>query len=185
MPPAVQAQDTIKIRCESRNGQRQECPTNTAQGVVLSKQLSAEGCWQGESWGTMPDAVWVSDNCRAEFTVGAPQGGEKGGSGGKTAAIVGGIAAAAIIGAIIAHNKNDDDDRWDHDDDYGWGGNNRTVRCESRRGRRNTCFIGRYNHVELRRQLSGDSCRRYRNWGTTRDEIWVDDGCRAEFWVRR
>jgi hypothetical protein len=179
--PAL-AGDTVK--CESKNNERRLCPADTSQGVVLTKQRSSEGCWKDETWGYTSEGIWVSDNCRAEFATGASQVEKKdeGGSGAKTAAIVGGIAAAAVVGTIIATNDDDDKD----DNRWGWGnGDNRVVRCESRDNRRRICRVGDHDRVEMRRQLSDRPCRRGSSWGTSRDYVWVDNGCRAEFWVEK
>jgi hypothetical protein len=122
--PAVHAQSTT-VRCESKDGQRVTCPADTSQGVMLSKQLSTEGCWKDETWGTDAAGLWVSHRCRAEFTVAAgarsvdPQPTEMkkdegGGGAGKTVAIVGGIAAAAVVTGLIVKGGDDDDD------DKGW-----------------------------------------------------------------
>lgn len=59
----------------------------------------------------------------------------------------------------------------------------RTIRCESVRGRYRFCPADTDNRVELRRQLSGTPCHLWRNWGYDRRGVWVDDGCRAEFRV--
>lgn len=196
--PAVHAQSAT-VRCESKDGQRVTCPADTSQGVMLSKQLSTEGCWKDETWGTDANGVWVSDRCRAEFAVAAapvrPQApaetrgeerqDEGGGGAGKTIAIVGGIAAAAVVtGLIVKGNDDDDDDRgWLGGN--GWGnGDNRIVRCESRKDKRRTCATRKGADVEMRRQLSDRPCNRGSSWGKSKEYIWVDHGCRAEFWVR-
>jgi hypothetical protein len=58
-----------------------------------------------------------------------------------------------------------------------------TVVCESQNGRRTECTADTRNGVMLNRQLSRSECAEGRSWGYTRDSIWVDDGCRAEFLV--
>lgn len=62
-------------------------------------------------------------------------------------------------------------------------GNNDTVRCESNDGRRNYCSTPRNARVELARQLSRSACVSGRTWGTDRNGVWVDQGCRADFVV--
>lgn len=61
-----------------------------------------------------------------------------------------------------------------------WG---RTIRCESERGRYERCPVDTYGDVRLARQLSRADCIPGRTWGYQRREIWVTDGCRAEFEV--
>jgi len=65
----------------------------------------------------------------------------------------------------------------------GAGEGSRLVRCESDRGRRKECSIPRGARVRLEKTLSDTACTRGRTWGQTRNEIWVDDGCRAIFEV--
>lgn len=56
-------------------------------------------------------------------------------------------------------------------------------RCESEDGKPRTCGeVGR-DGVRLVRQLSRAECVAGRSWGVARGEVWVDQGCRAEFEV--
>lgn len=55
--------------------------------------------------------------------------------------------------------------------------------CESQEGRYRECRANTRNGVRLVRQLSTRPCIEGRTWGTGRDSIWVNDGCRAEFAV--
>ena len=57
------------------------------------------------------------------------------------------------------------------------------VTCESLRGDRQVCGVNTAGGVSVRQQLSGTRCIQGRNWGYTRNAIWVDDGCRAQFTV--
>ena len=57
------------------------------------------------------------------------------------------------------------------------------ITCESKGNRHNSCRLNQAGYVTLSRQLSGSSCRQGRDWDYDRREIWVDDGCRAEFKV--
>jgi hypothetical protein len=61
-----------------------------------------------------------------------------------------------------------------------WG---RSVTCESEAGRYTRCRTNTYGDVRLVRRLSKAECREGRTWGYQRNEIWVTDGCRAEFEV--
>lgn len=58
----------------------------------------------------------------------------------------------------------------------------RIVRCESQRNRLENCYVRTVGRVRLVRQLSRASCNR--NWGYSRNRIWVRNGCRADFSVR-
>jgi hypothetical protein len=60
------------------------------------------------------------------------------------------------------------------------------VRCESQNNTRNTCRVdARGRMVFVNQQLSDNPCVLGRSWNVSndRDEIWVDNGCRAEFQV--
>ena len=177
------AQNTIT--CESRNGQYQSCSANTSGGVTLSRQLSSQGCWQGDTWGYDRNRVWVTRGCRAEFRVGGTSSSNNTG-----AKVAGALVLGAIVAAAIANKNNDRDDRddrYDNDYDNGYGGgygNGREIRCESTSGRYTTCgYVDRRQHVEIRRQLSNQQCIYGRNWGVDGRQLWVDDGCRAVFVV--
>jgi hypothetical protein len=56
------------------------------------------------------------------------------------------------------------------------------VRCESNDRRYRECAVGG-GDVRLVRQLSRATCIEGRTWGHQRGNIWVSDGCRAEFRV--
>lgn len=58
-----------------------------------------------------------------------------------------------------------------------------TVTCESRNNSYQRCPISQAGYVRLSRNLSKSDCVKGRNWDFDRREIWVDDGCRAQFTV--
>jgi len=58
-----------------------------------------------------------------------------------------------------------------------------TVRCESSDGRTRYCSADTRSGVRIWRQLSRTTCYEGRNWGVTRNSIWVSRGCRADFRV--
>ena len=64
-------------------------------------------------------------------------------------------------------------------------GRQRTVTCESQRGRYAYCRTDTIGRVRLERRLSEAPCRQYDTWGADGDGsgIWVADGCRAVFVV--
>jgi hypothetical protein len=57
--------------CESIDGRRNHCATNTSVGVRLIRQLSNADCQLNRTWGYDANGVWVSGGCRAEFALGA------------------------------------------------------------------------------------------------------------------
>lgn len=57
----------------------------------------------------------------------------------------------------------------------------RVFRCESNDDRREYCRVDTRGGVALVRRLSRSSCDRGRDWDASRDGVWVDHGCRAEF----
>jgi Protein of unknown function (DUF3011) len=60
------------------------------------------------------------------------------------------------------------------------------IRCESDRGHRHECSFDGFGRVEILRQLSRTSCVEGRTWGIAgRHTVWVSDGCRADFVIRR
>jgi len=68
-----------------------------------------------------------------------------------------------------------------------WQGGATSLVCASQDGQRSWCPLPRGGEVQLRRQLSRASCVRGHSWDASRDGLWVDRGCRAEFevWRRR
>jgi len=56
-----------RIRCESSDGAVKRCVVDTRRGVHLLQELSNGVCAEGRSWGVEVDAIWVRDDCRAEF----------------------------------------------------------------------------------------------------------------------
>jgi hypothetical protein len=60
-----------------------------------------------------------------------------------------------------------------------------TLVCESQNGKMQICKADTSKGVALHRQLSKAECAEKVSWGwdEERGEIWVDDGCRAEFFL--
>jgi hypothetical protein len=72
------------------------------------------------------------------------------------------------------------------DDGYGYGqGYGNIVRCDSNDGRYNRCAFPGRGRAELVRQVSRSACIEGRSWGSERGSVWVSQGCRGEFAVRR
>ena len=171
------------VTCESSNGGFQSCAVDTRGGVTLSRQLSSQGCWEGDTWGYDRNRIWVNNGCRAQFQVGSSSS-----SGNKNnavaAAVVVGLVGAAILANKNKRDRNDDYDDWNNGSGNNWGSPRYTFRCESRNNGYTNCDSGRARgQVEVYRQLSDRRCVYGQNWGNDRGQVWVDDGCRAEFAV--
>lgn len=76
------------FRCESNDNRTKRCSGGRGGDVRLVRQLSDSPCIEGRSWGRDGSGVWVSNGCRAEFSVGRGGGwnggGWNGGSSGRT-----------------------------------------------------------------------------------------------------
>jgi hypothetical protein len=202
---AADAALAASVTCESRNNSRQTCSADTSGGVRLSQQLSSQGCWQGDTWGYDRNRIWVDRGCRAVFQVGGQRSSSSSNSDAIAAAAVVGIAAAALI-ASKNHDdhRNSNNNRYDnsyYDNRYrdydrpevydnsrygynGYGGDPReTFSCESRDNRISYCQIPRRGHVEVFRQRSSSPCIHGQSWGVRGNQVWVEQGCRAEFAV--
>ena len=62
---------------------------------------------------------------------------------------------------------------------YNQGG--QTITCSSNDGNRHYCNIDTSRGVQMSRQISGSACIQGQTWGYDRRGVWVDRGCRAEF----
>jgi DUF3011 family protein len=61
---------TITVVCESRDGRRHLCATDTLGQITLGRQLSARSrCVEGRTWGYDRSGIWVDRGCRAEFQI--------------------------------------------------------------------------------------------------------------------
>lgn len=61
-----------------------------------------------------------------------------------------------------------------------WG---QRVRCESQNGSFKICNVATYGYVRLVQQISQSPCVAGRTWGYQNNQIWVGNGCRADFEV--
>lgn len=186
-PGLAVAQDTFQ--CASRSHQTNYCDVDTRDGIELVRQLSHAGCWEGDTWGFDGRGVWVANGCRAEFAYGRGHWDNRyrddyrdeqrsDHDDGNKGAVVAGAVVLGLIGAAILADKHDDD-RNDGGQHYGG-----SVTCESNDGRYHHCpvNVGR-GRVEIERKLSRADCRYGQSWGTDRNGVWVDKGCRARFSV--
>jgi hypothetical protein len=181
------AAETV-VRCDS-HGSRKVCAADTRGGVSLRYQYSVDGCWQNDTWGYDAKGIWVANGCQADFTVGAPpppkpaKNGNDDKSGDALAGLlIGALAGAAITAAVTSNNNNNNNNDWNGGDDFDHY--QRRVRCNSDDMGPHQCDVGRIRYAELARQYSGSPCIYGQTWGYRRDFIWVDRGCRADFWVR-
>ncbi|MFK8010723.1 MAG: DUF3011 domain-containing protein [Marinicellaceae bacterium] len=155
--PSHNTQDTVK--CSSRSYQRKACFADTSGGVRLLKQHSNASC-RG-NWGYTRNQVWVDNGCRATFQLN------------------------------VHGNQNQHNNQGYNGQNQRGRTNNRfdnlprnqsrhdNIICSSRNSQRKTCSIPNGAKVKLERQISRSSC--VGQWGYNRREIWVDNGCRAEF----
>ena len=63
------------------------------------------------------------------------------------------------------------------------GQNGRQVTCASDDGRRHVCQVDTSRGVRMTNQRSGSPCVEGQTWGYNRRGIWVDRGCRADFFL--
>jgi hypothetical protein len=61
--------------------------------------------------------------------------------------------------------------------------NGRNVTCASDDMKRHTCRVDTSRGVTLVNQRSGSPCVQGQTWGYSRSGIWVDRGCRADFYL--
>ena len=61
------------------------------------------------------------------------------------------------------------------------GASTGTIRCESTDGRGRTCRTPWSGHSRLTRQLSSNACVEGRSWQSQQGQVYVGNGCRAEF----
>jgi DUF3011 family protein len=61
--------------------------------------------------------------------------------------------------------------------------NGRNLTCASDDGRRHLCRVDTSRGVQLTNQRSGSPCVQGQTWGYDRQGIWVDRGCRADFFL--
>jgi len=152
-------QDTVS--CSSRNLQKRVCSADTSGGVRLKKQRSRASC-QG-NWGYSNGQIWVDNGCRATFQL----------------YINGGRGNAPLN--PHANNRTNNipfSQNYGNSNTQQHTQTNRIV-CESYNLNRKTCPIPRGSKVQLYKQRSRASC--VGKWGYNGREIWVTNGCRAEF----
>lgn len=201
------------ITCSSNDGKRNYCNADTRGGVRLSRQISGSACIQGQTWGYDNRGVWVDRGCRAEFIVGnwGPGGGGQSqivtcsSNDGKRnyCNSYGASPNNIVLSRQISGSPCNRGSTWGVDNRGLWvdrgcraefsirtgnwndgPGQGQTVTCSSNNGGRNYCNIPPRASVNIGRQISGSACIQGQTWGVDQRGLWVDKGCRAEFYVR-
>ena len=68
-----------KVKCESRDGRRNECNANLrGYRIADVREISRADCDIGRNFGYDDSGVWVEDGCRAEFIFESTRGGDRG-----------------------------------------------------------------------------------------------------------
>ncbi|HBK45759.1 MAG TPA: hypothetical protein DDZ67_04850 [Xanthomonadaceae bacterium] len=198
-----------QVRCESRDMAREHCALDTRSGVQLVKQLSENSCIRGSEWDVDRDGVWVAFGCRAEFRALDAQAAPlmrrviRCDSDGRqeTCPVILKGAPVRLLRQLSAWpckegrswgvRRNeiwvsrgcDGEFEIGAEDGSGFVDAPRMLTCESKSRVRRMCGISVEREVRLGRQISGTPCVEGENWGWSRDGVWVNDGCRAEFVV--
>jgi len=202
-----------RITCQSVGNVQRQCPIPLGATVRMVRQISPAGCKENQSWGVGTTYIWVNRGCAAEFEV-TPRTSSAAPSGATTRIVcqsngnerqrcrVAGAESARLIAQYSSSPCTEGktfgtgyDHLWVSDGCRGEfevtvagvsGGKGpaQRVTCESESGKRKECAIPAGSLVRIAKQLSGTTCIQGTNWGTTRDAIWVWNGCRAEFEVR-
>ncbi len=61
--------ESFEVLCESHSYEYGQCYTDARGRVELSRQISRTDCVRDWTWGVMRGAIWVSEGCRAYFSV--------------------------------------------------------------------------------------------------------------------
>ena len=61
--------------------------------------------------------------------------------------------------------------------------NGRNFTCASDDGKRHLCRVDTSRGVQMTNQRSGSPCIQGQTWGYSRSGVWVDRGCRADFYL--
>jgi ribosomal protein L37AE/L43A len=199
------------LTCESANGKRTQCTADTSGGVRIVRALSDAACGYKRQWGYDAKGIWVNGNCRAEFAVrGKPKAvvttlACESHDAAKVQCPVDtryGVALVRQLGdnfCVLGRT-------WDFDAAGVWvsdgcraqfalGGyrlptaklppNASKIVCEAKDGQRILCAADAAHGVGLLRQLSQTDCVLNHTWGYTKDGVWVEGGCSAEFAVAK
>jgi hypothetical protein len=170
------------VTCQSRDQRTVYCNLDTRYGVRIYRQLSSGACIEGRTWGWDRSGVWVSQGCRAEFAVADNSGYGSGYYGNSRYGYGSGYYGNSGYNNGYYGNNGYNSGYYGNSSRYGYGGSH-TFRCESINSGVTYCDVDTRSGVRLVRRLSQAYCAEGSNWGTTRQGVWVSDGCRAEFQV--
>ena len=198
------------VRCQSRDMGRVHCPMDTSKGVELVRQLSDNACIRGSEWDIERDGIWVSLGCRGEFRPTRPASTtalmrrvvrcESDGRQNGCPVMLRGAPVRLLRqlsawpckeGRSWGVRRNeiwvsrgcDAEFEIGAEDGSGFVNVPRPLICESKSKTRRMCGTTIEHGARLQRQLSNTACVEGHSWGWSRDGVWVDDGCRAEFVV--
>lgn len=192
------------VRCESDTNRPQSCTTGWNTTSRLVRQLSGAPCIEGQTWSSSPGLVWVNNGCRAEFS--ANWSGTNASTGDSlrcestnnrqqscpTPWNTSSRLVRQLSGAPCVENQS----WWSGNGQVtvsggcraefaaGWadtGSNGNTIRCESGNNRARVCATPWDAPSRMTRQLSGSACIEGRTWFSSRGQVRVSGGCRAEF----
>ena len=197
------------VRCES-DGAAERCPMDVSHGVQLVRQISEVPCIRETSWGVDDGGIWVSRGCRAEFSavaVAAPASErrirrvvrcESKGRVVSCPVLLRGAPVRLLSQQSLLPCR--EGHTWGHDRNEIWVSRGcqgqfevgaedgsgfvdipRQVTCESKSEMRRECGVTIERKATLVKQLSNAPCEEGRSWGWSRNGIWVDEGCRAQF----
>jgi hypothetical protein len=178
-----------EITCASQSAGYSYCRADTSKGVTLVEQKGPFACNKGNTWDFDKGGVWVSNGCAARFLLGPPPKNEDTQSEAKASGAEN-LARDLTSGAGPARKRADPAQRAPA------AGNTTAaiatavppaqtsiVVCESKQYKLKKCPVPVTSHVQLRKKLGNAECRFNATWGYDYGEIWVTNGCRAEFSV--
>lgn len=157
-----------QLKCESKKFQYKRCAAITGYAVELVQQFKGD-CTPGRNWGYDGESIWVNHGCRAKFHYGFAD-----------------FTSSAYAGQE-PNPQNGNPGEPANYPNTGYPGTDNTgfalkLRCESANFSYRSCPVQTAGRVVMLKALSGD-CQLGRSWGYDRDDIWVNNGCRAEFGV--
>jgi len=147
--------DRVRVTFGSPDNDRYELGVEEIRSVRLVRQVSTAPCREGRSWGWNRNGVWTDDGCRAVFDI--------------------------TVGDRDPSRPDNGRPDWDRPVPT----ENRRIRLESKDNDRTTYTLPVGYYPKLVEQLSEQPCREGRTWGWSDRRLWVDDGCRAIFELRK
>lgn len=181
---------SAEIVCASQSAGYQFCRADTSRGVTLIAQLGPFACNKGNTWDFDKGGIWVANGCTARFMLGPPPKNDETeakaqGSGAESLArdLASGARSARRRAppppaAIPAPAPVAQANRLAPAVP---SGTPTVLICESKQYKLKKCPVPVRAHVHLRKKLGNAECRFNATWGYDYGEIWVTDGCRAEF----